>query len=326
MPNADFKRNTAHELESNPPNHHRLEKYLMTNYNNRLIPRRDPMADAVQVYFSIGLYQIIEVNEPQEWLLLNCWIVERWKMTFVLESRRFRQSTQKISLSRDAIPTLHKFSCVLDLRYFPFDIQRTLHRNEGWNILSTDVKRHQVKFKCCATPYTLLDFSLSIQRKPLFYFVNLIIPSLMISLISLVGFSGKSLNSPTVNDVREEKINMGITTLLSMSILIFMVADKMPSTSSFIPLIAGSFVIFVQKKGIMGQRPSLRSMIWAKRASKLVRMEMPLLMKQAYEEKAKQDKLTKQRQLAESSLRQRLAGLRKKTRGLAAMTPQQQVP
>ena len=29
--------------------------------------------------FTIGLYQIIEVNEPQQYILLNSWIVERWK-------------------------------------------------------------------------------------------------------------------------------------------------------------------------------------------------------------------------------------------------------
>ncbi|KAK6733137.1 hypothetical protein RB195_017103 [Necator americanus] len=45
------------------------------------------------------------------------------------------------------------------------------------------------------------------------------------------------LSSSSINELREEKITLGITTLLSMSILIFMVSDKMPSTSSFIPLI-----------------------------------------------------------------------------------------
>lgn len=88
-----------------------------------------------------------------------------------------------------------------------------------------------------------------------------------------------------------------------MSILIFMVSDQMPSTSSFIPLIgwfytsmmglisggtlAASFVIYVQKKGIIGQRPARATMRWARLLGRLIWMEMPLLMKQAYAIKAK---------------------------------------
>lgn len=106
--------------------------------------------------------------------------------------------------------------------------------------------------------------------------------------------------SITVNEMREEKITLGITTLLSMSILIFMVSDKMPSTSSFVPLIGwfytcmmlliafatlcSSFVsalntsnqqllmqvINIQKKGLIGQRPSTNSMRWARRVGRYV--------------------------------------------------------
>lgn len=42
------------------PIHYLLERDLMRNYNNKLIPRRYTTSP-VSVYFSIGLYQIIEV-------------------------------------------------------------------------------------------------------------------------------------------------------------------------------------------------------------------------------------------------------------------------
>lgn len=51
--------------------------------------------------------------------------------------------------------------------------------------------------------------------------------------------------------------------------------------------LAASFVIYIQKKGIIGQRPSRKIMRWARRISRLILMEMPLLMKQAYLLKAK---------------------------------------
>ncbi|KAI1727345.1 neurotransmitter-gated ion-channel ligand binding domain-containing protein [Ditylenchus destructor] len=371
----------GYDIVQSPPPHYKLEKFLMDHYNYKLIPRRDS-GKAVTVKFSIGLYQIIEVNEPQQYILLNAWIVERWKDDLLYwnpdrfdglkeivlpreavwipdttlynslvmsdaESRRLHSvkittlKHQKTALVEMLYPTLYKFSCMLDLRFFPFDVQHCLMRfgswthdnkaidyfshnetedeaigtkhcieNEGWNILSTDVLRREEKFQCCENNYTLLDFHINIQRKPLFYLVNLIIPTSVITLIAIVGF----FSSSTVNDAREEKISLGITTLLSMSILIFMVSDQMPSTSSFIPLIgwfytsmmmlisggtlAASFVIYIQKKGIVGQRPSSRTMRWARRLGKIILMEMPLLMKQAYAFKAKQDKLNKQQQLA----------------------------
>ncbi|KAL3110445.1 hypothetical protein niasHT_019306 [Heterodera trifolii] len=381
------------------PVHYRLERHLMSRYNNRLIPRRST-ARPIQVLFTIGLYQIIEVNEPQQYILLNSWIVERWRddllhwapaqfgglreivlprdsvwipdttlyNSLVMDDEQSRRilnvklntlQREKSALVEMLYPTLYQFSCMLDLRFFPYDIQHCvmmfgswshdntnidyfayddisdsvmppaldtdgtpLHDtiasggisiehcipNEGWNILSTEVSRREVKFACCENNYTLLEFKLHIQRRPLFYLVNLIIPTSIITLIAIVGF----FSSSTVNDVRDEKISLGITTLLSMSILIFMVSDQMPSTSSFIPLIgwfytsmmalisggtlAASFVIYVQKKGIIGQRPSRRTMLWARRLGKMVWMEMPLMMKQAYAIKAKQDKIQKIRQ------------------------------
>uniref|UniRef100_A0A914DZY8 Uncharacterized protein n=1 Tax=Acrobeloides nanus TaxID=290746 RepID=A0A914DZY8_9BILA len=357
--------------------YYRLERFLMNGYNNRVIPKRTP-DDAVVVGFSVELYQIIEVNEPQQYMLLNAWLVERWKdhmlywnpdkfdglsdiilpktdiwipdttlyNSLVMDDVDTRRVTnakvstlknEKTALVELLYPTLYKFTCNLDLRFFPFDIQSckmtfgswtydnkgidyfahnasgqpaigTSHciENEGWNILGTKVIRREVKYQCCVNKYTLLEFYLHIQRKPLFYLINLIAPTSVITLIAIIGF----FSSSTVHDTREEKITLGITTLLSMSILIFMVSDQMPSTSSFIPLIgwfytsmmmlistgtlAASLVIYIQKKGIIGQRPSPNVMSIARRVGKLIRMEMPLLMKQAYALKAKQDKIKKQ--------------------------------
>lgn len=41
----------------------------------------------------------------------------------------------------------------------------------------------------------------------------------------------------STEDDRKEKINLGITTLLAMSILMLIVSDSMPTTSEFVPLI-----------------------------------------------------------------------------------------
>ncbi|CAJ0574677.1 unnamed protein product, partial [Mesorhabditis spiculigera] len=85
-----------------------------------------------------------------------------------------------------------------------------------------------------------------------------------------------------------------------------MVSDKMPSTSSFIPLIGwfytamislisvatifASLVIWIQKKGIVGTAPPPKLMWWARLVGRRVYLELPLLMKQAYARKAAEEK------------------------------------
>uniref|UniRef100_A0AC34QMU4 Uncharacterized protein n=1 Tax=Panagrolaimus sp. JU765 TaxID=591449 RepID=A0AC34QMU4_9BILA len=366
-----------------PPDHYRLEHYLKTNYNSRVLPRRQSN-ETVNVSIKMEIYQIIEINEPQQYILLNAWLVERWNDDLLYWNPARFGGLREISLPKDAVwlpdttlynslqmdenqsrklinvkittlpkerttlvellyPTLYKSSCLLDLRTFPFDLQScklvfgswthdnkainyfphnvsgkpaisTRHciENEEWNVLGTKVVRKELKFDCCANNYTLLEFHIHLQRKPLYYVVNLIMPTAIITLIAIFGF----FSSSTINDVREEKMSLGITTLLSMSILIFMVSDKMPNMGTSVPLIgwyytssitlistatlAASLVIFTQKKGIIGKRPTRKTMRWARRLGKILMVKMPLLMVQAYQLKAKQDKIRKASQRKQS--------------------------
>lgn len=50
-------------------------------------------------------------------------------------------------------------------------------------------------------------------------------------------FNSLVFRTSTASGMREEKVSLGITTLLSMSILMLMISDQMPTTSTFIPLI-----------------------------------------------------------------------------------------
>ncbi|CAJ0574783.1 unnamed protein product, partial [Mesorhabditis spiculigera] len=280
------------------------------------------------------LYQIIEVNEPQQYLMLNAWIVERWydKLlrwnprdfgnvseimvphhriwlpdttlynSLVMEDRDTRRllnakltTGPKGAYIELLYPTIYKLSCNLDLRFFPFDIQVCKLIFGSWTFDNTYIDYHPYnaqlaivtrrveKYACCPNNYTLLDFYLHIQRKPLYYVINLITPTSIITIISIVGFFSCS----SINELREEKISLGITTLLSMSILIFMVSDKMPSTSSFIPLIGWFYTWNI------GKPPRNEVMRYARVVGRFVRMELPLLMRQAYAQKAREDRLRK---------------------------------
>ncbi|VDN24769.1 unnamed protein product [Gongylonema pulchrum] len=135
-------------------------------------------------------------------------------MNIVVESRHWEgKRGAKVSF---LYPALYTIYCRLDVRYFPYD--------------------HQYTYACCPEPWVIIEGSLIIKRKPLYYVVNLIIPTTIITLVAIVGF----FTPASTGDERREKITMGITTLLAMFILMLMVADQMPATSDFVSFIAAS--------------------------------------------------------------------------------------
>ncbi|NP_001317822.1 Acetylcholine receptor monepantel-1 [Caenorhabditis elegans] len=361
-------------LSNNPdiPIQYELANNIMENYQKGLIPKVRK-GSPINVTLSLQLYQIIQVNEPQQYLLLNAWAVERWvdqmlgwdpsefdneteimarhddiwlPDTTLYNSLEMDDSASKklthvklttLGKNQGAMvellyPTIYKISCLLNLKYFPFDTQtcrmtfgswsfdnslidyfpRTFTNgpiglanfleNDAWSVLGTKVNREEKKYTCCPVNYTLLHYDVVIQRKPLYYVLNLIAPTAVITFISIIGF----FTSSSVHDLRQEKITLGITTLLSMSIMIFMVSDKMPSTSTCVPLIAlfytlmitiisvgtlaASSVIFVQKLGSIGNPPASKTMKWTHRIAPFVLIQMPLVMKQAYAKRAKEEK------------------------------------
>ncbi|CAJ0608001.1 unnamed protein product [Cylicocyclus nassatus] len=164
-------------------------------------------------------------------------------------------------------PAIYTITCRLNIRFFPYDRQNctltisswtnsksaldyyadpevnlaSFIPNEEWDVKSFKIFRHEYKYACCAEPWVILQASLVIQRKPLYYIVNLIIPTSIITIVSITGF----FTPASTDDDRTEKINLGITTLLAMSILMLMVSDQMPTTSEFVPLIAWFYLSII---------------------------------------------------------------------------------
>ena len=84
-------------------------------------------------------------------------------------------------------------------------------------------------YSCCAEPYPDVTYTIQIRRKPLFYVFNMILPCWLITLVALLGFYVPSDSG--------EKVTMGITTLLSMTVFLMLVAENMPPTSDVLPLV-----------------------------------------------------------------------------------------
>lgn len=78
-----------------------------------------------------------------------------------------------------------------------------------------------------------LSCSEQIRRRVLYYFLNVIIPCMLLSSLSLTGF----LLPPDAG----EKVTLGLTVLLAFSVFMLLVAENMPPTSEYVPLI-GKFI------------------------------------------------------------------------------------
>ncbi|GMR55631.1 hypothetical protein PMAYCL1PPCAC_25826, partial [Pristionchus mayeri] len=157
-------------------------------------------------------------------------------------------------------PAVYRTSCQLDIRFFPYDQQNctliisswtssksdinyesdfesvnldNFIPNEEWIVISFEVRRIESKFVCCPEPWVLLEASLVVRRKPLYYIVNLVIPTAVITMVAITGF----FTAASTSSERREKLSLGIDSLLAMSILMMMVSEQMPTTSDSVPLI-----------------------------------------------------------------------------------------
>ncbi|GFN80597.1 neuronal acetylcholine receptor subunit alpha-10 [Plakobranchus ocellatus] len=101
--------------------------------------------------------------------------------------------------------------------------------NGEWELLGTKVIRRVKFYTCCPEPFVDVTFYIMIRRRVLYYFLNVIIPCMMLSSLSLTGF----LLPPESG----EKVTLGLTVLLAFSVFMLLVAENMPPTSEYIPLI-----------------------------------------------------------------------------------------
>ncbi|KAI5698200.1 hypothetical protein M8J76_003660 [Diaphorina citri] len=168
-------------------------------------------------------------------------------------------------------PAIYKSSCEIDVEYFPFDEQtcvmkfgswtydgfqvdlRHLDEEKGtnvvdigvdltafytsveWDILEVPAVRNEKFYTCCDEPYLDITFNITMRRKTLFYTVNLIIPCMGISFLTILVFYLPSDSG--------EKVSLSISILLSLTVFFLLLAEIIPPTSLVVPLL-GKFVLF----------------------------------------------------------------------------------
>ncbi|XP_010171714.1 neuronal acetylcholine receptor subunit alpha-7 [Antrostomus carolinensis] len=105
--------------------------------------------------------------------------------------------------------------------------------NGEWDLVGVPGKRNEMYYECCKEPYPDVTYTITMRRRTLYYGLNLLIPCVLISGLALLVFLLPADSG--------EKISLGITVLLSLTVFMLLVAEIMPATSDSVPLIAQYF-------------------------------------------------------------------------------------
>ncbi|XP_075062509.1 acetylcholine receptor subunit epsilon-like isoform X1 [Mixophyes fleayi] len=172
-------------------------------------------------------------------------------------------------------PAIFRSTCSVKVTYFPFDWQNCslVFRSKTYNAKEIDLQlatdedtnkkiewvdidpeaftengewaiRHRPARKVVNPAYSPENleyqevlFYLIIQRKPLFYIINVIVPCVLISSLAiLVYFLPAKAGG--------QKCTVSISVLLAQTVFLFLIAQRVPETSLSVPLI-GKYLIFV---------------------------------------------------------------------------------
>ncbi|XP_052280904.1 acetylcholine receptor subunit alpha-like 1 [Dreissena polymorpha] len=109
------------------------------------------------------------------------------------------------------------------------------YQNVEWDIINVTARRKEKFYPCCPEPFPDITFNITIRRKTLFYTINLIMPCISISCLTVLVFYLPSDFG--------EKITLPISILLALTVFFLLLSDINPPTSIVIPLI-GKYLLF----------------------------------------------------------------------------------
>uniref|UniRef100_A0A672SB88 5-hydroxytryptamine receptor 3A n=1 Tax=Sinocyclocheilus grahami TaxID=75366 RepID=A0A672SB88_SINGR len=150
-------------------------------------------------------------------------------------------------------------ACSLNIYNFPYDVQKCSLTFQSWLHTTKDINitlmrtpeevmndksvfMNQGEWELLHVLSTYKDFNVSvfyrqvvIRRRPLFYTVNLLLPSVFLMVMDIVGFY--------LPPDSGERVSFKITLLLGYSVFLIIVSDTLPATAIGTPLIGVYFVV-----------------------------------------------------------------------------------
>ncbi|XP_078577207.1 neuronal acetylcholine receptor subunit alpha-10-like isoform X2 [Branchiostoma floridae x Branchiostoma japonicum] len=278
---------------------------LLAGYQKEGRPVRDP-TQVVLTSLDVYVIQIVKLIPRRQVLVINVWLVQRWRDDFLTWDPAEYGNISTIRLGSENIwrprlvnynrqheegwselpdtnaivrsngevlwtypITLHS-TCVLDIARFPFDVQNCplkfgswtydslnlklvnisttgnidyFAANGEWELLSFDLEVNEVEYSCCpGIPWDDMTYTITLQRRPKFFILYLVAPSVTFSLLAVWGF--------WLPPESGERLSLCINLLLALIFLQQGVAAYLPDTATNIPLIDVFFVANILLVGV----------------------------------------------------------------------------
>ena len=178
-----------------------------------------------------------------------------------ISSEKFRVVVDSAGRVSWLLSKLLHSTCPIDVTRFPFDSQKCvlrigsqtynghevdiqLLRNDGielnenrehseWKLKSITSKRRLQKYVCCPAPFVDIFFTFELERKPLYYAMTIIVPSIFLSLLASVSFLFPADSG--------ERVSLVISVFLGLFVFMIIVNDRTPVTSDSVPMLTQFF-------------------------------------------------------------------------------------
>ncbi|XP_008577652.1 PREDICTED: acetylcholine receptor subunit gamma isoform X2 [Galeopterus variegatus] len=227
----------------------RLLADLMHSYDPHLRPAEHD-SDVVNVSLKLTLTNLISLNEREEALTTNVWIEMQWcdyrlrwdpqdyeglwvlrvpstmvwRPDIVLENKSQTYSTNEINLQLSQEDGQSIEWIFIDPEAFTENGEWAIRHRPAKMLLDVAAPAEEAG-------HQKVVFYLLIQRKPLFYVINIIAPCVLISSVAiLIYFLPAKAGG--------QKCTVAINVLLAQTVFLFLVAKKVPETSQAVPLIS----------------------------------------------------------------------------------------
>ncbi|XP_074160319.1 5-hydroxytryptamine receptor 3A isoform X2 [Sminthopsis crassicaudata] len=235
-----------------------LSDYLLTHYKKSVRPVRD-WRKPTTVSIDVMIYAILNVDEKNQVLTTYIWYRQYWIDEFLKWNPEDFDNITQLSIPTDYIwvpdilinefvdvgkspnipyvyvrhqgevqnykPIQVVTACSLDIYNFPFDVQNCSLTFTSWLHTIRDINISLWR----------LPEKVVIRRRPLFYTVSLLLPSIFLMVMDIVGFY--------LPPDSGERVSFKITLLLGYSVFLIIVSDTLPATAIGTPLIGVYFVV-----------------------------------------------------------------------------------
>ncbi|KAG7238959.1 hypothetical protein INR49_030510 [Caranx melampygus] len=254
-----------------------LNHLNLTTTNNALKMMR-PVKNwttTTHVKLDMVLFGIIEVNEKSQTLTSHAWYEMKWKNEFLTWNSSDFCDIEMVTIPRSSlwVPDLNiqedasdsgsiqnsqlltvipsgavfasgrqrlTSTCRMNLFLFPMDIQSCTITFASMSYTGDMMTLEAARSDEILT--TMSEQSMvTIIRKPLLYVINFIIPLFFFLVLDLASFF--------ISEARGEKLGFKVTILLSISVLLLILRDMLPSTEDDLPMIGELLLLLLLLQG-----------------------------------------------------------------------------